>query len=687
MPRHQFTGGVAALIGRLQRQAREGRTQVEILGWLHHTASDLGYSIRYDQFNLADLDPHAVEEILRSSCYHDLDTGDAADVSEEGAASSSEEIAGETIAGQSPVGSNESPANAADAPSANAAGSKSAPDGESAAEDEPPKFLVAGHRLLSRDEEDDGLFRLNEEALLERIEKARGQRKARLARQAANREKRGRQLELSYDRRSGYLRLSQPSGAIGKAVEAPYGSSGQGKGQRQDRLSSSKGRSRGTAAAAVGGDVFKYLGDNDMFAARVQLCRRREAEKVRQTLFHDECSSIVIDALQWQVLALVPRPFAHRYSEPHVNSSLAAGDYHVFRTNDGSLLTLYCWVHPTEGFVWCIATTNGYDVSHLKGPGGKTWSETLLESMEKSVLTPASEDGAVQATTTATQLGAVLVHNKLGPGDFRLEFDNLNPTACYTVSFRHHDMHPLRSDPEGVWGVQWIHLHGSEKPTYQPVFEFDHAPCKDFLKQEELSLQEMNLAGTATIPALTASCQNAISDLIAGKSARYGYILRSRDIRETRGRSDIIIDSPLVRFLRETIYERISTRDTQRINPQNRNTYNAIRAILAPEKMEKFLSIFPEYRNLAMKCQQLRENTCSYVIESARQRAHHAGEMATLRESPVASLGTSILQQIDEAHPGLLSSFKTDQLHAVIMGYLTPPAAAVLYLPFMTASK
>ena len=94
-----------------------------------------------------------------------------------------------------------------------------------------------------------------------------------------------------------------------------------------------------------------------------------------------ECNGAVIDARTWIHLVVPPRVFAphlpvkeidRTLSAPDPNGEIRTGHYNIFQVSDGTVVSLYCWDHPTKGPIWCLATGNGYDVSRLKWAGEKT---------------------------------------------------------------------------------------------------------------------------------------------------------------------------------------------------------------------------------------------------------------------------------------------------------------------------
>ena len=94
-----------------------------------------------------------------------------------------------------------------------------------------------------------------------------------------------------------------------------------------------------------------------------------------------ECNGAVIDARTWTHLVMPLRAFASRPWAKEVDRALSARDadgeirtglYNVIQVSHGTVVTLYNWTHPAKGPIWCLATGNGYDVSHLRWMGGKT---------------------------------------------------------------------------------------------------------------------------------------------------------------------------------------------------------------------------------------------------------------------------------------------------------------------------
>ena len=54
------------------------------------------------------------------------------------------------------------------------------------------------------------------------------------------------------------------------------------------------------------------------------------------------------------------------FAAPDADGVIRTGHYNVIQVIDGTVVTIYSWTHPKKGLVWCLASANGFDVSHLK---------------------------------------------------------------------------------------------------------------------------------------------------------------------------------------------------------------------------------------------------------------------------------------------------------------------------------
>ena len=183
-----------------------------------------------------------------------------------------------------------------------------------------------------------------------------------------------------------------------------------------------------------------------------------------------ESNGAIIDARTWGHLVVPTRAFVLHPSAREVDRGLSAtsaedygtGVYDIIQARDGTVVNLYCWDHPVKGPMWCLSTSNGYDVSHLRWRGAKTYAEIVHGLLLRHP--------AFVAETEMT-----LERNFLRKGDVRLGFGRLARTRCYTIGFRHGNFHPMVADLPAVWNIQSADL-ATGRPECGPGGGLPHVP-------------------------------------------------------------------------------------------------------------------------------------------------------------------------------------------------------------------
>jgi hypothetical protein len=264
-----------------------------------------------------------------------------------------------------------------------------------------------------------------------------------------------------------------------------------------------------------------------------------------------ECNGLVIDARTWRALAVPPNAFNNQPTSKAIDTFLAEDCYDIIRVDDGTVVTLYCWDHPTEGPSWALASSNGYDVSSLRWFGQLTYAAIFYDITQR--LYP--DFGAQTGMSLETR----------ADGTTRLNFTNLDHSRCYTIGFRHHNFHPMKSDPERMWQIQSTDLSGTIPQVVfsgnghgLPVIPDQYVYADNFLGKP-LTLEILrNNGSTAISQAATYAAQFvAAAHPQLPAELNYGYILRARASARgvTKEHSNILIDTPLLKRIRKIIYE------------------------------------------------------------------------------------------------------------------------------------
>lgn len=371
-----------------------------------------------------------------------------------------------------------------------------------------------------------------------------------------------------------------------------------------------------------------------------------------------ECNGVVVDAVHWRALAVPPCAFNLSPRVQTVNTHLANGWYDIIKVDDGTVVTLYSWDHPTAGKTWALASSNGYDVSSLRWTGPLTYAEVFYDLAVR--LYPKFAE--------STGLGLT----KSG-GATRLTFTNLDPTRCYTLGFRHHNFHPMTSDPERMWQIQYADLSG---PTPQVRYAqgdggggLPGIPEQALLSAAELERNKVPM----TVEGLTTYGNHANSTA----APKYGFILRSRASAQTRDHSDILIETALLTRIRKLAYERPPAIVQEYLTAQSRLEYSAMRAFLTATERSDFVAYFPEWKPRFDLYTEFTNNVVTAIIHALRQKAMAPMTAESKTNTPTSLAAREILRIIMSTET--LNAFHVDT-ESVVRDYVVNPEYALLFL-------
>ena len=278
---------------------------------------------------------------------------------------------------------------------------------------------------------------------------------------------------------------------------------------------------------------------------------------------------------------------------------------------DGTVTIIYSWTHPKKGLVWCLASTNVYDVSSLKWGGDKTYAEMLFKLLAKSPI-------ILAATGLRLTRGLICI------GDVRLDFQTLDRGRCYTIGFRHPNFHPMAADPPSGISSRLTWRRGSPR-----LLAFQASPVKQLtivkisfvwsvVKTSDVvvygwkslnsyrgeSLTMQRLAGKP-VPRPLAS-----REWVFNTSFIYGFILRSRRPEVC---PDVLYASLLLHRVRQLIYSRRPPQQVQSARYQ----YNSLRAFLSPSDRSDFLELFSEFAPCFAMDERFVNNVVDFVTNPA----------------------------------------------------------------------
>lgn len=383
---------------------------------------------------------------------------------------------------------------------------------------------------------------------------------------------------------------------------------------------------------------------------RVILSMNKNNRNTSNVPFYYECNGLVLDSRTWKILAVPPCGFNARPKRDIINRNLSKNMYDIININDGTVLTLYHWTHPTDGNIWSLASSNGYDVTPLLWMGSMTYAEIVYDLASR--LYP---DFCKKTGLTLNEVNGVK----------RLCFTNLDTTKCYTIGVRHHNFHPMHSDSEKIWQIQYADLTGTvPKIIYGsglPVI-----PEQSYYTQRCTNIEELYELCNASLDNFLKTMENP----------NYGFILRSRKPNETTIHSDIIVESKLLVEIRNIMYRRAPAELHKRLTPTNRLQFNIMRAVLTTNKCEILLKLFPNFKSTIIKYKDFTSTLITNIVNTIRQR--EMGISNEKRNTKMKNLVYELILHISKYEKNI-NAFHTDA-ESILTDYFIRPEYAFLYL-------
>jgi len=388
-----------------------------------------------------------------------------------------------------------------------------------------------------------------------------------------------------------------------------------------------------------------------------------------------ECNGLVIDARTWRVLSMPPGAFDLRPSAKKVDAYLARNLYDIVRVDDGTVVTLYSWVHPTDGAIWALSTSNAYDVSALKWIGERTYASVIFD-----LFTRLYPDFVAETRASFDEEKS------------RLDFENLSRSYCYTFGFRHHDFHPLIADPERIWQIQHTDVSGPVPRVIQGG-RLPHVPQQRWYRAEDLIEHISARCGVATaitcegLSALGSDALSSAKTFVAAAARRateptaldlnYGYILRTREPEETRELSYVLIETPLLARVRRIMYERAPPIVRDHLGEGDRLDYNTMRALLTSTDRPDFEALYPNLVPRLRFFDSFLANITKRVSHILRQKAMNSSDDGIVARTASSKVADALVKHIKQFEN--LTAL-TSAAQQVIHDYAYNPEYAYLYL-------
>lgn len=319
---------------------------------------------------------------------------------------------------------------------------------------------------------------------------------------------------------------------------------------------------------------------NNQTVSRVLLTSNRKYADFSRKLT-SQCNGIVLEYPSWNVLSMPPQMCNLNFKIGNISKN-ASSDYAIYEINDGTTVTLY-W-NKQDG-KWSLSTTNGFDVSDYKWIGAKTYREAFDEV------------------------------SKQYP---KFSVDKLSKSRSYTIGFRHHDFHPLLTDPARMWLIQNCDLavlNGNPASKDSDIGITPQLPITPPAWGKALTYHLCNTAKTALHDYMVSLRDGA-------PKIHYGYILRKADGADAADAADanIIIESSLLKQIRYHAYNIPKSNYDVPIDATTRLEYVILRAYLNCSTKSEFINLFPQFSLHYSKYDALFSKLIARVVTALRNK-------------------------------------------------------------------
>jgi hypothetical protein len=276
-----------------------------------------------------------------------------------------------------------------------------------------------------------------------------------------------------------------------------------------------------------------------------------------------EANGMILNAPNWDPLVIPPRTHKQIINRNFVKKALADGLYDLYFTQDGTIVTLY-W-YP-ESKRWCMSSQNGIDITNV----------------------------AFNNMTYGDMFSEVLMTYGLNPQSF---FAGLDKTICYTLGFKHNDIHPFQEGLDKplnlIWFVQMVSIPNYLKGDMQAITEspwpqiHGHRMVEPNKGKVKHSLSE-----------LFSYLTNSLDIFRMEKSLNYGYLLVAKPGTEEQfknhmGHTSILLESKLLRYIRLLWY---NNKNPLFENYDISNRTNLVLLdVFLKEGSQLLMELFPQY--------------------------------------------------------------------------------------------
>ena len=295
-----------------------------------------------------------------------------------------------------------------------------------------------------------------------------------------------------------------------------------------------------------------------------------------------EANGLILHAPTWEPLVIPVLTSKLHINVKKVNKFLNKDMYDTYAIEDGTVINLY--YHDK----WVISTARGIEMNSC-----------ILNEL-----------------TYTKMLSDVLDVYGINLTDL---YDNLDKSYCYTIGFKHPDIHPFFEHNDSpiykCWFIKQTNLTTLESSTEKPHI------LEGILSQLKISIDSTN----DIFPKLKSSYYDYVNNI----SVNYGYMLVSKDPDVTGENSVIIFESDLLNYIRNLWYNGYYIKKSKE-NNYNKINYTVISSYLNDNKSIIFKRLFPQYLDIYTTLDEI-EKICIEKIMDQQKKS----TLSSLRASEI----------------------------------------------------
>jgi hypothetical protein len=289
--------------------------------------------------------------------------------------------------------------------------------------------------------------------------------------------------------------------------------------------------------------------------------------------YTQECNGLILEKENYDPIVVPSRRLRTQYNIEEINKFLQLGLYKIFLVEDGTTINLY---YRNE---WIISTFRGINMNNVKWDlNKKTYLEMFKECLEQYNLT------------------------------WELFTNALEKKYSYTFGFKHPDIHKFKEGNNTfiykIWFIQYVNL---DKNSENYLWSNEESPILIIPSQKQLKERIDN------VKYLMTKCNNSLNNFVQNKEICYGFILRTVNFEATGTHSDILIESSLMKSIKDYWYNTdLNVHCANKNLPKDKII--VLDAFLSDSK--SFIHLFPEYTILHQKYNQIINTLAEYVTNN-----------------------------------------------------------------------